>query len=58
MRDRHDRQTGDMLKSPAASRQAAYAERQREAGRKQRSYWLTDVEAEAVSALLERLRGS
>jgi len=58
MRDRHDRQTGDMLKSPAANRQAAYAERQREAGRKQRSYWLTDSEADAVAALLERLRGS
>ena len=58
MRDKHDRGTGDLLKTPAANRQAAYAERQRQAGRKQRSYWLTDDEAAAVTALLEQLRGS
>lgn len=58
MRDKHDRGTADLLKTPAANRQAAYAERQRQAGRKQRSYWLTDDEAAAVTALLEQLRGS
>ncbi|MNF02790.1 hypothetical protein D3C80_2019910 [compost metagenome] len=58
MRDRHDKQTADLLKSPAANRQAAYAAKQRAAGRKQRSFWLTDDEAASVSALLERLRGS
>lgn len=58
MRDKHDRATADLLKTPAANRQAAYADRQRQAGRKQRSYWLTDDEAAAVAALLERLRGS
>lgn len=58
MRDRHDKQTADLLKSPAANRQAAYAAKQRAAGRKQRSFWLTDDEAAAVSALLERLRGA
>lgn len=58
MRDRHDKQTADLLKSPAANRQAAYAAKQRAAGRKQRSYWLTDEEAAAVAAYLEQLRGS
>lgn len=58
MRDRHDKQTADLLKSPAANRQAAYAAKQRAAGRKQRSYWLTDEEAAAVAAFLERLRGA
>lgn len=57
MRDKNDRGTGDLLKSPAANRQAAYAEKQRAAGRRQRSYWLTDSEAEAVAALLEKIRG-
>lgn len=58
MRDRHDKQTADLLKSPAANRQAAYAAKQRAAGRKQRSFWLTDDEAASVAALLERLRGA
>ena len=37
-------------------RQAAYAEKQRSKGRKQRSMWLTDEEALAVSALLKQMR--
>lgn len=56
MRDRHDKGTADLLRTPGANRQAAYAERQRQAGRKQRSFWLTDAEASAVASLLERLR--
>lgn len=56
MRDKADSKTGDLLASPGARRQAAYAERQRAAGRRQRSYWLTEDEAGAVAALLERLR--
>lgn len=55
MRDKKDTKTGDLLK--IASRQGRYAERQRQAGRRQRSYWLTDSEAEAVAALLAELRG-
>ncbi len=58
MRDKHDRQTGDLLRSPGAGRQAAYAARQRAAGRRQRSMWLTDDEAAAVAALLEQMRGT
>lgn len=38
-------------------RQATYAENQRNKGRKQRSMWLTDDEALAVSALLKQMRG-
>lgn len=37
-------------------RQATYAEKQREKGRRQRSMWLTDEEALAVSALLKQMR--
>ena len=44
------------MASSGAKRQAAYAERQRALGRRQRSYWLTDVEAEQVAAFLEQLR--
>lgn len=56
MKDSRDKKTGDLLASPGAKRQAAYAARQRALGRRQRSYWLTDVEAEQVAAFLEQLR--
>ena len=56
MKDSRDKKTGDLLASSGAKRQAAYAERQRALGRRQRSYWLTDVEAEQVAAFLEQLR--
>ncbi len=39
-----------------AKRQAAYADRQRALGRRQRSFWLTDHECDAVAKLLEELR--
>lgn len=58
MKDAKDKKTGDLLASPAARRQAAYVERQRASGRRQRGYWLTDAEAEQVAALLEQLRAS
>lgn len=54
MRDKKDTLTGDLLK--ATTRQGRYSERQRLLGRRQRSFWLTDDEAEAVGELLERLR--
>lgn len=54
MRDGKDKKTGGA--SPGAKRQAAYAERQRAMGRRQRSYWLTEAEAEQVAAFLEQLR--
>lgn len=54
MRDKKDTQTLDLLKS--TTRQGRYSEKQRELGRRQRSFWLTDEETAAVGALLESLR--
>lgn len=56
MKDEHDNKTGDLLLSPNARRQAAYAERQRAMGRKKFSYWMRPEEAEQVAAFLEQLR--
>ena len=56
MKDEHDHKTGDLLLSPNARRQAAYAERQRALGRKKFSYWMRPDEAEQVAAFLERLQ--
>lgn len=56
MRDQNDRATGDLLRSPVATRQAAYADRQRALGRRQRVFWLTGPEIEAVKELISRLR--
>ncbi len=42
--------------SKGAERQARYAAKQRECGRSQRTFWLTDAEAAAVVALIQRLR--
>lgn len=56
MKDEHDNKTGDLLLSPNARRQAAYAERQRAMGRKKFSYWMRPDEAEQVAAFLECLR--
>lgn len=56
MRDASDKKTANLLASSGAKRQAAYSERQRAMGRRQRSYWLTETEAEQVAAFLEQLR--
>lgn len=56
MKDEHDQKTGDLLLSPNARRQAAYAERQRALGRKKFSYWMRPEEAAQVAAFLEQLR--
>ena len=56
MKDERDHKTGDLLLSPNARRQATYAERQRELGRKKNSYWMRPDEAEQVAAFLEQLR--
>ncbi len=58
MKDPRDKQTGDLLASPGARRQAAYAARQKAQGRRQRAMWLTDDEAAAVAALLKQMRGN
>ena len=58
MRDRNDKSTDDLLRTPAARRQAAYADRQRALGRCQRAIWMTEPEYLATQELLDRLRGS
>lgn len=58
MKDPRDKQTGDLLASPGARRQAAYAARQKAQGRRQCAMWLTDDEAAAVAALLKQMRGN
>ena len=56
MKDERDQKNGDLLRSPNARRQAAYADRRRALGLKKYSYWLRLDEAEQVAAFLERLR--
>ena len=56
MKDEQDNKTGNLLLSPNARRQAAYAERQRALGRKKFSYWMRPDEAEQVEVFLKRLR--
>lgn len=56
MKDKHDHKPDDLLLSPNARRQAAYAERQRAQGRKKFSHWMSSEEAEQVSAFLVQLR--
>lgn len=56
MKDQKDRSTGDLLATPNARRQASYAQRQRDLGRKQVSFWVTPPEAEALKKRLASLR--
>ena len=56
MKQREDTKTGDMLRSTGAKAQAAYAERMRAQGLKQRTFWLTDEEAAKVRRYIERSR--
>ena len=51
-------QTGDLLASPDAVRQARYAERMKAKGMRQRKFWLTDDEYEALRECLEELRAA
>lgn len=46
----------ETTEAPDRSRQARYAANQRALGRRQRSFWLTDEETEAVQELISRLR--
>lgn len=52
MKDQKDKQTGDLLASPDAVRQARYAERMKAKGMRQRKFWLTDDEYEALRECL------
>lgn len=56
MKDKHDHKTTNLLLSPNARRQSAYADRQRSLGRKKFSYWMRPDEAEQVVAFLAQLR--
>ncbi|WP_309146893.1 plasmid repression protein F [Serratia marcescens] len=47
-----------MLASPDAVRQARYAERMKAKGMRQRKFWLTDDEYEALRECLEELRAA
>lgn len=56
MKDRNDRQTGNLLQNPAAKRSARYADRMKAKGMKRKGYWVTDEEDRAVRKLLEEMR--
>jgi hypothetical protein len=58
MKDQKDKQTGDLLATPDAVRQARYAERMKAKGMRQRKFWLTDDEYEALRECLEELRAA
>jgi len=58
VRDQKDRQTGDLLASPDAVRQARYADRMKARGMRQRKFWLTDDEYEALRERLEEVRAT
>nr|WP_220755953.1 hypothetical protein [Citrobacter braakii] len=47
MKDHRDTQTGNLLATPNAIRQARFADAQRKLGRKARKIWATDDETEA-----------
>ena len=53
MKDKADKQTLALLVTQGAKRQADYAARQREQGRRQRTFWLTDEEFEKVRMYIE-----
>lgn len=54
MKDERDMATGELLTSRAASRQAAYKDRKREAGFKQKTIWIraADYRAGTIAAEL------
>ncbi|EBY7858637.1 TPA: hypothetical protein JV261_004857 [Escherichia coli] len=58
MKDTRDKKTGNLLASPDAVRQARYADRMKAKGYKQRKFWLTDDEYEALRECLEELRAA
>lgn len=56
MKQKEDSKTADMLRSSGAKAQAAYADRMRAQGLRQRTFWLSDEEAERVRKYVDRLR--
>ena len=53
MKDETDKKTLGLLLTQGARRQADYAARQREQGRRQRTFWLTDEEFEKLKTYIE-----
>ena len=53
MKDKTDKKTLGLLLMQGAKRQADYAARQREQGRRQRTFWLTDEEFEKLKTYIE-----
>jgi len=58
LKDQRNKQTGNLLATGNARRQARFAEKQRAMGRKARKIWATDAEAEALRLYLEELRAA
>jgi len=57
MKDPADEVTKELLGGGSnAERQAAFKARQQALGRRQRSFWITDKELQAVKWVLERVR--
>lgn len=54
MKDEHDTKTGDLIEQK--TRAQRFREKQQAAGLSQYAFWLTKRQAEAVKALLEKLR--
>ena len=53
MKDKTYKKTLGLLLTQGAKRQADYAARQREQGRRQRTFWLTDEEFEKLKTYIE-----
>ena len=53
MKDKTDKKTLGLLLTQGARRQADYAARQRDQGRRQRTFWLTDEEFEKLKTYIE-----
>jgi len=53
MKDKTDKKTLGLLLTQGAKRQADYAARQREQGRRKRTFWLTDEEFEKLKTYIE-----
>lgn len=53
MKDKTDKKTLRLLLTQGARRQADYAARQRDQGRRQRTFWLTDEEFEKLKTYIE-----
>jgi hypothetical protein len=56
MKDLRDKKTPDLLAQPGRPRQAAYVARMQAAGFRQRTFWLSAEESDAVDNLVNTMR--